>query len=223
MSSPESQRGRRRFLRALFGLGGAATTRGAAAQQTGAGGGFSLPSYARLQNYRSLKQSSYNRTGRNADRYKVDPGGAIEVFNSEGPGVITHIWFTISTPAPNHLKEVVLRAYWDGEASPSIETPVGDFFGLNLGQYFVYQSAFLNCSSVRALNCYFVMPFRRSARLTATNEGKQPVPGFYVNIDYQIVPSLPDDAAYFHAQYRQATPTPPTMTNWQTNRDGNEA
>jgi len=83
---------------------------------------------------------------------------------------------------------------------------VGDFFGLNLGQYFVYQSAFLNCSSIKALNCYFAMPFRKSARLTATNESSRKVGAFYSNIDYQLVPSLPDDTLYFHAQYRQATP-----------------
>jgi hypothetical protein len=84
--------------------------------------------------------------------------------------------------------------------------PVGDFFGLNLGQYVIYQSAFLNCSSIKALNCYFAMPFRRSALITATNEGKQPVGSFYSNIDYQLVPSLPEDIVYFHAQYRQQTP-----------------
>ena len=86
----------------------------------------------------------------------------------------------------------MLRVYWDGNAKPSVEAPVGDFFGLNLGQYFVYQSAFLNCSSVKALNCYFAMPFRRSARITVTNEGAARVGAFYSNIDYQLVPSLPD-------------------------------
>jgi hypothetical protein len=87
-----------------------------------------------------------------------------------------------------------------------VEVPVGDFFGLNLGDYFVYQSAFLNCSDVKALNCYFAMPFRKSARITITNEGAKPVDAFYSNIDYQLVKQLPADALYFHAQYRQASP-----------------
>ena len=78
----------------------------------------------------------------------------------------------------NHLKEVVIRAYWDGNSKPSVEVPVGDFFGLNLGQYLIYQSEFLNCSSIKAMNCYFAMPFRKSARITATNEGQQPVNSF---------------------------------------------
>jgi hypothetical protein len=143
------------------------------------------------------------------------------VFNSSGPGVITHIWFTIAAQSVNHLKEVVIRAYWDGNSKPSVEVPVGDFFGLNLGQYLVYQSEFLNCSSIKAMNCYFAMPFRKSARITATNEGQQPVNSFYSNIDYQIAPSLPDDVLYFHAQYRQSAPNVPTTNDWKTNGDAN--
>ncbi len=215
-------KGRRRFLGSLAALGGAAAVTPAAAQQQQEGNRFRfLPSYARAQNYRSLKQSSYDRKGGNADRYQIAPGATQEVFNAKGPGAITHIWFTIAAPGPNHLKEIVLRAYWDDEPKPSIESPVGDFFGLNLGQYFVYQSAFLNCSSIRALNSYLAMPFRRSGRLTVTNEGKQAVNAFYVNIDYLLVPSLPDDALYLHAQYRQAAPNQATTNDWQTNGDAN--
>ena len=165
-----------------------------------------MPWYARQLNYKSLKQSSYDRTGGNADRWPIAPGATQELFNSNGPGIITHIWFTIAAESPTHLKEIVIRGYWDGNEKPSIEVPVGDFFGLNLGNYFVYQSAFLNCSSVKALNCYFAMPFRKSARFTATNEGEKKVGAFYSNIDYQLVQSLPQDIVYFHAQYRQATP-----------------
>ena len=137
------------------------------------GGQYHLPEYAVAQDYVSLKQSSYDRTGGNADSWPVPAGGTKEVFNATGPGVITHIWFTIAADSSHHLKEIVLRIYWDGNEKPSVETPVGDFFGLNLGQYILYQSAFLNCSSVQALNCYFAMPFRKSARITVTNEGKQ--------------------------------------------------
>jgi hypothetical protein len=165
-----------------------------------------LPDYARLRHYKSLKQSSFDRTGGNADAFHIAPGGELEVFQSAGPGIITHIWFTIAANSGHHLKEIVLRIFWDGNTKPSVEVPVGDFFGLNLGDYFVYQSAFLNCSSVKALNCYFAMPFKKSARITVTNESKSAVDAFYSNIDYQIVPSLPSEAMYFHAQYRQATP-----------------
>jgi len=213
---------RRGFLRRMLSLGGLSAA-GAAAQQAQAGAGEYgfLPRYARSQSYKSLKQSSYDRTGGNSDRWPIPAGGSYELFNSSGPGVITHIWFTIAAPGVNHLKEIVIRMYWDGNSKPSVEVPVGDFFGLNLGQYFNYQSEFLNCSSIKALNCYFAMPFRKSARITATNEGSQEVSSFYSNIDYQLVRSLPEDALYFHAQYRQAAPATPSTNDWKTNRDAN--
>lgn len=165
-----------------------------------------LPDYARAQNYTSLKQSSHDTTGGNSDRWPIAPGETKEIFNQKGPGIVSHIWFTIASPARNHLKELVLRAWWDDSPKPSIECPIGDFFGLNLGQYFLYESAYLTCSPGRSLNCYFAMPYRKAARMTVTNEGTQAVGSFYSNIDFMSVPSLPADMLYFHAQYRQASP-----------------
>src|SRR2546430_2496191 len=170
---PSSDAPRRNFLRRIAGFAGlsAAAAPPSAAQgqqRPGAGDHPFLSRYARAQNYKSLKQSSFDRSGGNADYWPVAPGATQELFNAAGPGVISHIWFTIAAESANHLKEIVFRAYWDGNAKPSIEVPVGDFFGLNLGQYFIYQSAFLNCSSIKALNSYFAMPFRKSARSTSS-------------------------------------------------------
>ena len=199
---------RRRFLSALGGA--AAFISGgrlqAAQAEAPSGGATLLPQYARLQNHRTLKQSSFDRTGGNHDFWRIEPGQSLDVLQSSGPGIITHIWFTINAHSSHHLKELVLRMYWDGASKPSVETPIGDFFGLNLGEYFLYQSAFLNCSSIKALNCYFAMPFRRSARISVTNEGAHAVDSFYSNIDYKLVSSLPENPLYFHAQYRQVTP-----------------
>jgi hypothetical protein len=217
---------RRRFLQKLGTWAGISAAVPAASQaQTRANAAQVkpdvLPNYARAQDYKSLKQSSYDRTGGNADRFVVKPGDTQELFNATGPGVITHIWFTISATGAMHLKELVLRAYWDGNAKPSIEVPVGDFFGLNLGQYQIFESAYIACSPGKSLNCYFAMPFKRSARLTVTNEGTQNVGAFYSNIDYQLVPSLPDDAMYFHAQYRQKAPNVAITTDGpKINLDG---
>lgn len=207
MSKPENAAGRRGFLQRLMAVAGASAVPAAAAAQEQAGAAeLPLPKYARAQSYRSLKQSSHDRTGGNADFWRITPGATQELFNSPGPGLITHIWFTIAAQGQNHLKELVLRAYWDGRDKPSIEAPVGDFFGLNLGEYRIYESAYLACSPGKSLNCYFAMPFRKSARLTVTNEGKGNVGAFYSNIDYLLAPSLPADAMYFHAQYRQCAP-----------------
>jgi hypothetical protein len=203
---------RRRFLQRLGAWAGVSAAVPAASQaqtpssQATAGEASFLPKYALAQKYKSLKQSSYDRTGGNADRFVVKAGDTQELFNATGPGVITHIWFTIAANSAMHLKELVLRIYWEGSAKPSVEVPVGDFFGLNLAQYQIFDSAYVACSPGKSLNCYFAMPFRRSARMTVTNEGAQQVGAFYSNIDYQLVPALPADAMYFHAQYRQNTP-----------------
>lgn len=219
MSVPTApRRGLLRHLASLAGLSAVAQSQSPAQPQSARP---TLPDYARAQAYKSLKQSSYDRTGGNSDRWPIKPGETLEIFNAAGPGVITHIWFTIAAASANHLKEVVIRIYWDGNPKPSVEVPVGDFFGLNLGQYILYQSAYLNCSPVKALNAYFAMPYRRSARITATNDGPQDVNSFYSNIDYQTVPVLPADALYFHAQYRQATPATPTTNDWKSNGDAN--
>jgi hypothetical protein len=205
---PQPKKGRRGFLqRAASALGFAAAAPAAAQAQQRTGGDFHfLPLYARAQNYKSLKQSSHDRTGGNRDFFHVPAGATQELFQASGPGVITHIWFTIAARGRNHLKECILRIWWDGSDKPSVETPVGDFFGLNLGEYFLYQSEYLACSPGKSLNCYFSMPFRRSARIAVTNEGKEDVNAFYSNIDYLTCSSLPADALYFHAQYRQASP-----------------
>ena len=198
--------------RLLSGAGLAAAGVPAANAQSGGSRGADaavLPSYARAQNYTSLKQSSFDRTGGNHDSWPMTPGQTIEIFKDDKPGVITHIWFTIAAQSGNHLKELVLRAYWDGNSKPSVEVPIGDFFGLNLNSYFIYESAYLACSPGKSLNCYFTMPYAKSARLTVENQGKGNVGAFYSNIDYKNV-AVPADALYFHAQYRQSAPCVPT-------------
>src|SRR5258708_1478669 len=214
---------RRSFLGRLMAASGlaAAAAPQIKAQSAGERDYRFLPKYARAQDYKSLKQSSFDVTGGNRDAWPIPAGAEREVFKATGPGVITHIWFTIAARSVNHLKELVLRGYWDGNEKPSVEVPVGDFFGLNLGQYAIYQSAYLACSPGKSLNCYFAMPYKKAARFTVTNEGKQDVQSFYSNIDYQSVPSLPADAMYFHAQYRQAAPCiPVTGEAAKLNLDG---
>ena len=165
-----------------------------------------LFSMARLRDYKCHRSSSWDRTGGNNDWVRVGPGDSATLLDIKGPGVITHIWFTINSADQMHLKNLVLRAWWDGESSPSIEAPIGDFYGLMLGEYFVYQSALLSVAPMKALNAYFQMPFDSAARITLTNEGKAPTNNLYFAIDYTTVPSLPSGLGRFHAQYRQAAP-----------------
>ena len=174
------------------------------------------------QNYTLRRVSSADITGGNADYRSIEPGRTMTVMDVNGPGAISHIWFTIADEEPYHLKRIVLRMYWDGESTPSVEAPIGDFFGLGLGDYHNWQSQMLSVGSVKALNCFFPMPFARHARVTVTNEGKGKVTALYYNIDYKSYGhALPPNTLYFHAQYRQSQPTLGSKTHWTEEDDQN--
>jgi D-arabinan exo alpha-(1,3)/(1,5)-arabinofuranosidase (non-reducing end) len=167
---------------------------------------FGVSALPRLEEYESRRTSSYDRTGANGDYRSLKAGETLELFGEAGPAEIRHLWITMATGEAYHLKKVVLRMYWDDETDPSVETPIGDFFGLGLGTYTVFQSALVAVAPDKALNAYFPMPFGRHGRITVSNEGTQEISDFYWNIDWVKLPSLPRGAAYFHAQYRQCAP-----------------
>ena len=88
-----------------------------------------LTGLARLSNARSRRISSYDRSGGNADKIVIGPRETVSIATINGPGVIRHIWVTMEHADPMHRLAMVLRMYWDGNAFPSVECPVGDFFG----------------------------------------------------------------------------------------------
>jgi hypothetical protein len=168
-----------------------------------------LENLGRPQEYRSLRVSSYDRTGGNRDALPIEPGTTAVLADIQGPGAIHHIWVTIAAE-PFYGRKLILRMYWDGEKNPSVEAPIGDFFGVGHGLNRSFSSLPINCSSEgRARNCYWFMPFQRSARVTVTNEGTEPVGAFYYYIDYRALKELPPDTPSFHAQYRQEMPCRP--------------
>jgi hypothetical protein len=175
--------------------------------QNDSGRGDLLSNLIEPHDYVSKRASSYDRTGGNEDFRRIAPGETLTLVDEAGPGLVTHVWITIASPERYHLKKLVLRMYWDGEGTPSVEAPVGDFFGLGLGDYFLYHSIPLAIGSAKALNSFFRMPFQRHAKITVTNEGREAVKAFYFNIDYRTYRQpLPAGILYFHAQYRQAAP-----------------
>jgi len=168
---------------------------------------FSGGDLSKLKDYESERASSFDRTGGNHDYVSVDPGQTVTIFDSDGPGEIRHIWTTLPPWSEVYAhQKVVIRAYWDGEKDPSIEAPIGNFFGFAFGNPPVFQSAMITVNPAQALNSYFPMPFRTHARITITNEGSKQITDYYWNIDWVKVTSLPQETAYFHAQYRQCTP-----------------
>ncbi|MBI3680500.1 MAG: DUF2961 domain-containing protein [Acidobacteria bacterium] len=173
-----------------------------------------------LKDYTAERAGSWDRTGANDDggsRNPLQPKETRTLAELEGPGILTHMWFTIATQERYHLKRLVLRIHWDGEPLPAVEAPIGDFFGLGLGEYFLWESGPLSAGSQKALNCFFPMPFRKSARITITHEGEMPVRSFYYNFDWEKHRSLPENTAYFHAEYRQATPNKGWTDDWSRN------
>lgn len=172
------------------------------------------------QTYILHRASSADPKGANDDFRHVAPGATETVLNIDGPGEISHIWFTIADNEPYHLKRIVLRIYWDDEQNPSVEAPIGDFFGLGLGEYHSWQSEMLSVGSVKSLNSFFPMPFARHARVTVTNEGQEPINSLYYNIDYRTYEHpLPQGTLYFHAEYRQSQPNHGWTTDWKSNGD----
>ncbi|MCP4313838.1 MAG: DUF2961 domain-containing protein [Bacteroidetes bacterium] len=154
------------------------------------------------------RASSYDRDWENgnADARRFDPGQTRVLADLEGPGRITHIWFTAAGYERGFPRSVVVRMYWDGSEEPAVEAPLGDFFAAGHGMQVNINSSRVATSSFgRAYNCYWNMPFRKSARITVTNESERDTMGLYWYIDWEKR-SVPNDVPYFHAQYRQENP-----------------
>jgi hypothetical protein len=179
-----------------------------------------MPDVTQKQTYTLHRASSKESTGGNTDSRAVNPGETLTILDADGPGMISHMWFTVSDPEPYHLKRIVLRIYWDGESTPSVESPIGDFFGLGTGDYYTWSSEMLSVGSIKALNSYFPMPYAKHARITITDEGKQGISNLYYNIEYRTdAHPLPPHTLYFHAQYRQAQPNHGWSGEWYANSD----
>ncbi len=172
------------------------------------------------QDYALKRISSADLTGANADFREIQPAGALTLLDANGPGLLTHIWITVASGEAYHLKKLMLRIYWDNETAPSVEAPLGDFFGLGLGEYHKWESELLSVGSDKALNCFFPMPFQKHARITVSNQGQQKVDAFYFNLDYRALSQpLPSGTLYFHAQFRQGQPNHGWTSDWKSNGD----
>lgn len=154
---------------------------------------------------RSKRISSYDRSGGNADYIPIAAGETKEIAVISGAGIIKHIWITIATADPFIRRNAVLRMYWDGETEPSVESPIGDFFGQGWGEEYNFSSLPLAAAPLkgRALNCYFPMPFGNGARITVENESAHDIGSFYYYVDYEVHPSIPDTMGRFHAWWNR--------------------
>jgi hypothetical protein len=191
-----------------------------------------LAGLARPQEGRSMRATSTFREGKdgnydpnadpkgdyeeksNRDNFRIQPGQTHVLMDAKGPGVITHIWMTFLAPEPhdwakdgsaNH-QEMLLRIFWDGSERPGVEAPVGDFFANCFGKRGEVNSIPVVVGDTGSYNCFWQMPFRKSARVEIVNQGEKPISLLYYNIDWIKKDDLPADTPYFYAQYRQEYP-----------------
>ena len=177
--------------------------------------------------------SSELGTGWKVNPYvRIEPNQTFVLADIKGSGTIQHIWMT---PTKDNSLNII-RFYWDGEEKPSIECPVGAFFGTGLGQYMTFSSLAVCVNPGSGFNCYWSMPFRKSAKITMTNKNSETM-SLYYQIDYALG-KVSKDSAYLHAQFRKVDAVPfkevytivdgikgkgqyvGTYMTWETKRNG---
>ena len=132
----------------------------------------------------------------------VRRGETVTLMDVDGPGVVQHIWMVTGRTWDGAGRGTVLRFYWDGEETPSVEAPLTDFFAVGHDLFAPVSSLAVIVNPTSALNCYWPMPFREHARITITNDREEDVRLFY-QITYAET-DIPENAGYFHAQWRRA-------------------
>lgn len=189
---------------------------------------------------RTVRASSWDRTGGNNDWFNLAPGSRTVLLDIEGPGKLLHFYWTSINASVFQWRQLVLRAWWDGEATPSIEAPIGDLFCVPHCRPIPVQSlmAVVNPGSLDiyswGLNLYWPMPFNKSARLELAYDPLPGVPAdtmlywYHIDLERYSQP-FAENVGRFHAQWRRENPTTPkagTKTNDQTwgghNSDGRE-
>jgi hypothetical protein len=161
--------------------------------------------YMRKEGVKTKRISSYDITGGNKDRIEIRAGETAEIASIQGPGVIRHIWITLASPDPFIRRNAVIRMFWEGAEYPSVECPLGDFFGQGWGEEYNFISLPVAAAPKqgKGLNCYFPMPFLQHAKITVENESDSDITGFYYYVDYEEHQALPSSILYFHAWWNR--------------------
>ena len=168
----------------------------------------------------SRRASSWDRSGGNFDCVQVGPGERFPLLEVDGVGCITRIYVALAAHELTDHRDAILRCWWDGEATPSVEVPLGDFFGVCHGRIREYASAFTTVNpgmgGSPGLNAYFPMPFADGARIEVENRAGANLGGLmgviWYHVEYEVFEEPPgDDVLRFHAQYRQQRPTVAAM------------
>lgn len=158
---------------------------------------------------RNRRVSSNQTPGWHTENLDMDwlmPGESVNMPILEGPGVVTHIWFTSHSGWVGELHSLTLRIYYDGSEEPGVEVPLGDFFAVGHGKPAVVNSIPVQVSPTGSLTCYWRMPFRKQARIVVTNDNPDRSTGLYWQVDWVQLETLAAETPYFYARYRQEYP-----------------
>lgn len=169
---------------------------------------------------KNMRVSSYDKSGNNCDHLsQIKPGETAVLADIQGAGIINHIWVTIAPgPADISRNDIILKMYWDGNDYPSVESPIGPFFGQGWNEQYNYASLPLSAGpgSGAGLSCYFSIPFIKGAKIVIENQADRNIDCFYYYIDYVAMDKLPKDMGRFHAWFnREITEAlPEGETEW---------
>ncbi|MBE5817453.1 MAG: DUF2961 domain-containing protein [Clostridiales bacterium] len=174
---------------------------------------FSLDDLKSSLPFKAKRKSSYDISGGNGDSFGIAANSASDIFNVNAIGEIRHIWMAIMTDDPFYLRKILIRMYWDGEETPSVEAPVGDFFGVGHARSYNHTSicfsTTVNDTSRQgegvALNCWIPMPFGKSARIELVNEQDTGISVYYY-VDWREFNEAPKELFTFHASWKRQNP-----------------
>jgi len=134
----------------------------------------------------------------------VKPGQVVTLLDVDGPGCVRHIWLTFPPYHPDLYRGLVIRMYWDSQENPSVEAPVGDFFGIAHARYRNVSTVLTSFQVSNGLNSWIPMPFRSHARITVENDSDRTFSVLFYQVDFTLGDKLPDEIGYFHAQFRRS-------------------
>ncbi|MFW9874040.1 MAG: glycoside hydrolase family 172 protein [Candidatus Thorarchaeota archaeon] len=169
----------------------------------------SLLNIAKIKkNIKRKRISSYDKSGANADFVFIKNNEQHEICDIQGSGIIKHIWMTLASQDNNYLRKVIIRMWWDDEENPSIECPIGDFFGIGHGKTVNFWSLPLSMgpNDGKGFNCFFPMPFSKRARIEVENESDQSNLICYFYIDYEEYSEIASSYGRFHVLWRRENP-----------------
>ncbi|MCL2775650.1 MAG: DUF2961 domain-containing protein [Oscillospiraceae bacterium] len=151
---------------------------------------------------------SENNTAKGRAFERLPAGITVNLLNYDGAGTVTRIWITVSDRSPNMLRSLVLRCYWDDAEKPAVEAPLGDFFSCG-SRLCKFESELFSSPEGRSFNSYAPMPFKKSAKITVTNESETDLSHIFYDVNMLVSDESDPDALYFHCYWNRVKSTIP--------------